>query len=164
LALAKITPARRPTKGIIFVSSKLFKSACTCTPSTGVLCVHAIVLVHFLLLSKLKEEMLPNKMLAEFCKLVGTWNRRMPATDRGILFSDPTRLQIKNHGLEVPLIHLSVIDYCLFFNPYLYVVAPVWWRNHIEVKLIARPKKPLNVTTNQKVGNLKSGLPKDYDI
>jgi hypothetical protein len=34
----------------------------------------------------------------------------------------------------------------------------------MEVKLIARPKKPLNVTTNQKVGNLKSGLPKDYDI
>lgn len=41
---------------------------------------------------------------------------------------------------------------------YLYVVAPVWWRNHIEVKLIARPKNPLSVITNQKMGNLKSGL------
>lgn len=32
-------------------------------------------------------------MLAEFSKLVGTLKRRMPATDRGILFNEPTRLQ-----------------------------------------------------------------------
>lgn len=31
-------------------------------------------------------------MLAEFSKLVGTLNRRIPATERGILFNDPTRL------------------------------------------------------------------------
>lgn len=45
-----------------------------------------------------------------------------------------------------------------FLPSYLYVVAPVWWRNHMEVKLIARPRNPLNVITNQKLGNLKSGL------
>lgn len=35
---------------------------------------------------------LPKKMLAEFSKLVGTLKRRIPATERGILFNDPTRL------------------------------------------------------------------------
>lgn len=28
----------------------------------------------------------------------------------------------------------------------------------MDVKLIARPKNPLNVITNQKLGNLRSGL------
>lgn len=37
-------------------------------------------------------------MLAEFSRLVGTLKRRMPAIERGILFSDPTRLQnAKDH-------------------------------------------------------------------
>lgn len=37
-------------------------------------------------------------MLAEFSRLVGTLKRRMPATERGILFSDPTRLHnAKDH-------------------------------------------------------------------
>lgn len=34
----------------------------------------------------------PKNMLAEFSRLVATLKRRIPATDRGILFSDPTRL------------------------------------------------------------------------
>lgn len=38
------------------------------------------------------------------------------------------------------------------------MVAPVWWRNHMEVKLIARPKNPLSVTTSQKSGILNRGL------
>lgn len=50
------------------------------------------------------------------------------------------------------------------FSSYLYVVAPVWWRNHIEVKLIARPKNPLKVITIQKSGILRSGLSSNFDI
>jgi len=38
------------------------------------------------------RERLPKSMLAEFCKLVGTLKRTIPAMDRGILFRDPTRL------------------------------------------------------------------------
>jgi len=34
-------------------------------------------------------------MLAEFSKLVGTLKRRMPAIESGILFSEPTRLQME---------------------------------------------------------------------
>lgn len=39
-------------------------------------------------------------MLAEFSRLVGTLKRRMPATERGILFSDPTRLQNAKFQLD----------------------------------------------------------------
>lgn len=39
-----------------------------------------------------RENAIPKSMLAEFCKLVGTWKRTIPAIDRGILFSDPTKL------------------------------------------------------------------------
>lgn len=53
----------------------------------------------------------------------------------------------------------SFLSSVLWPFSYLYVVAPVWWRNHIEVKLIARPKNPLKVITNQNIGNFKSGLP-----
>lgn len=41
---------------------------------------------------------------------------------------------------------------------YLYVVALVWWRNHIDVKLIPSPKTPLAVMTSQNSGILKSDL------
>lgn len=41
---------------------------------------------------------------------------------------------------------------------HLYVVAPVWWRNHIDVKLMARPKNPLEVITSQNIGIFRSGL------
>lgn len=40
-----------------------------------------------------QQESLPNNMLAEFSRLVGTLKRKIPATERGILLSDPTRLQ-----------------------------------------------------------------------
>lgn len=41
---------------------------------------------------------------------------------------------------------------------YLYVVALVWCRNHIDVKLMASPKKPLKIITAQKIGFLRRGL------
>lgn len=40
-------------------------------------------------------------MLAEFSKLVGTLNRKMPAIESGILFSEPTRLKIANQLLDM---------------------------------------------------------------
>lgn len=46
-------------------------------------------------------------MLAEFSRLVGTLNRRIPATERGILFSDPTRLQ-NEKNLKIKMNHLQV--------------------------------------------------------
>lgn len=46
-----------------------------------------------LIFTKLNRENLPNNMLAEFSRLVGTWKSTIPAMERGILFSDPTRLQ-----------------------------------------------------------------------
>ena len=53
-----------------------------------------------MLLGILNGENIPKKMLAEFSKLVGTWNRTMPATDRGILFNDPTRLRLQTINSE----------------------------------------------------------------
>lgn len=47
-------------------------------------------------------------MLAEFSRLVGTLNRRIPATERGILFSDPTRLQNEKNLLKIKKNHLQV--------------------------------------------------------
>lgn len=47
---------------------------------------------------------------------------------------------------------------------YLYVVALVWWRNHIEVKLIPSPKTPLAVMTSQNSGILKRDLPIQLQI
>ena len=44
-------------------------------------------------LNLLIKQDLPKRMLAEFSKLVGTLKRTIPATERGILFNDPTRLQ-----------------------------------------------------------------------
>lgn len=125
------------------------------------------------------EKNLPKNMLAEFSRLVGTLKRRIPATERGILFSDPTRLHYcaidqdkgknayKFRDMKVNWKLQTIKERIVLFKGlcvytyiyYLYVVADVWWRNHIEVKLIAKPKKPLNVITNQKVGILKSGLP-----
>jgi len=36
----------------------------------------------------------PKSMLNRFSKLVGTLNSKIPATERGILFSDPTKLYV----------------------------------------------------------------------
>jgi hypothetical protein len=43
-------------------------------------------------------------MLAEFSTLVGTLKRKMPAIESGILFNEPTRLQMENKSLDVPKI------------------------------------------------------------
>lgn len=73
----------------------------------------------------------PKSMLNRFSKLVGTLNSKIPATERGILFSDPTKL---------------------------YVVGPVCCKNHIDVKLMARPRNPLDVETIQNIGDLIIGV------
>jgi hypothetical protein len=98
-------------------------------------------------------------MLMEFCMLVWTLKRRIPEIERGILFREPTRLQ---QGDNVHIRSSKRVK-CNTFGkvdqiPYLYVVALVCRRNHIEVKLIARPKTPLAVMTNQNIGILSRGL------
>ena len=132
-------------------------------------------------------------MLKEFCMLVRTLKRMIPAMERGILFKEPTRLYYKQHWHQKsrkqmttertssnvldesnggPLwirslswksflwkhiwVHMYILNIkCI---RYLYVVALVWWRNHMEVKLIPSPKTPLAVMTSQNSGILKRGL------
>lgn len=72
-------------------------------------------------------------MLAIFGTLVGTWNITIPAKDSGILFNEPTKL-------------------C--------VVGLVWCKNHIDVKLIAKPSTPLMVATTQNMGIFNAGIDK----
>lgn len=51
----------------------------------------------------------------------------------------------------------------MFISPerekYLYVVGPVWCKNHIEVKLMAKPRKPLAVATTQNIASFVKSLP-----
>lgn len=74
-ALAKSTPANKPGE----VRSEQVKHV---IPSITVI----------LRIANTINRTSPKNMLAEFSRLVATLKRRIPATDRGILFSDPTRL------------------------------------------------------------------------
>lgn len=44
------------------------------------------------------------------------------------------------------------------------MVGPVWFKNHIEVKLMARPSSPLAVATTQNIGILITSLSNDKHI
>lgn len=70
------------------------------------------------LFSRFDGENLPKSMLAEFSKLVGTLKSTIPATDRGILFSDPTRLQILRSEQSCPSLRLhgSLAPYLKFLQ------------------------------------------------
>lgn len=75
----------------------------------------------------------PKNILNIFGTLVGTLNIMIPAKDSGILFNEPTKL-------------------C--------VVGLVWCKNHIDVKLIAKPSTPLIVATTQNMGIRNAGIEK----
>jgi hypothetical protein len=51
------------------------------------------------------------------------------------------------------------IEYCYSeYGTYLCVVGLVWCKNHIDVKLIAKPSTPLMVATTQNMGIFNAGL------
>lgn len=73
-ALAKNTPAKRPVYRFPNLCFRNKKRRQTVNPM-------------------LWKHKLPKRILKKFSMLVGTLKRNIPAMDRGILFSDPTRLQ-----------------------------------------------------------------------